>query len=170
MTQPDWEKYKREMSQNNELYSFEIESSGKALYEYGVLLIKNLLLLNGGALVALPAIASVLSEEAKSHVAGSAICFVTGLSLAMICGYFTHLNWLFQHSAYLELRDRRAKEISLKLFDPGLQDATEVQTDRNKKPPFARLIKWTFWIPHLTGVASLISLVVGCWRLLGVGV
>ncbi|PKP71225.1 MAG: hypothetical protein CVT82_03290 [Alphaproteobacteria bacterium HGW-Alphaproteobacteria-4] len=156
------------MSRNTELHSFEIESTGKALYEYGVLLIKNLLLLNGGALVALPAIATVLSEEVKQNVAGSAALFVTGLSLAMICGYFTHLNWLFQHSAYLELKNRRARKIGLICLGPELQNAAEVETDMAEKLPFERAIKWTFWVPHVTGIASLISLVLGCWLLLGV--
>jgi hypothetical protein len=92
--EPDWPAYNRELSRNAEFFRAEIESSSKGAFEYGTMLVRNLLYLNGGALVVLPAISSILPDELKNNVFTAASAFVVGLCLAVVCGYFAHLNWL----------------------------------------------------------------------------
>ena len=162
---PDWDRYEREVARNTEQFRSEIEESGKALFEYGVLLIKHLLLLNGGALVALPAIASVLPEDALANVPNSAFCFVVGLILAFVCGYFTHVNWVLQNSAHIELRNQRARELAYVYLGPDFQEHSKIESDRINKQPHKRSIWWTFSIAHVTGIASLLSLFLGCYQL-----
>jgi len=166
VSEENWEKFEIESAKNAEFFRSEIENTGKAAYEYGVLLVRNLLLLNGGALVALPAIASVLSDSAKLGVKDAAFFFVFGLALAMVCGYFTHVNWLLHHHAHLELRERRARLIALAYLGAEYQDAKVVEEEKKLGSPFARSIWWTFFIPHVTGIASLVALVVGAYKIL----
>ena len=55
----DWQGYEPARLRNNEFHSEYLKSYSERGYEYGVLVAKNFMLISGGALIALPALAKL---------------------------------------------------------------------------------------------------------------
>ena len=163
--EPDWIKYEEEHSKNVEFFRSHIENSTRAMFEYGVMIIKYLILLNGGALVALPAVAVMIGGEGKVLTISSATFYILGLVLAMICAYTSHLNWLFAASSFEELSNRRSKELTYTYLGEKYQSLTEVEQNREKGEPFWRSRQCTFYLTHLIGILSLACFSYGCFKL-----
>jgi len=95
-----WNKYRdqldklhSELSSHENIHGYNIFIQAMSLYskEYAQLIIKNLVLINGGALIALPAFVGLIDSIDKSNVVFSAVAYAFGLVLAVICALFAFL-------------------------------------------------------------------------------
>ena len=159
----DWEGYEEARRRIVEVHGEELRTYSARAYEYGVLSVKNFMLISGGALVALPALAQVTdsSEPRSTIIAG--FLFAFSLIMSLICTYVIHLNWVF-HQKYKELIVQRDNQLIMKHYLPD-HTFDEVPGEALNKLLKAKIsqIWWTWIIPHILGAVGLAAFLSGCW-------
>jgi hypothetical protein len=93
----DWDGYYVARQRNDDFHGEYLRSYSARAYEYGVLSVKQLTLISGGGLLAIPAIAAMAPDLSRAVAANIGLCFVCALLLSMICTYLIHLNWSKQY-------------------------------------------------------------------------
>ncbi|WP_120635919.1 hypothetical protein [Ruegeria sp. EL01] len=159
----DWPGYEAARQRNNDFHGEYLRSYSERGYEYGILAVKNFMLISGGALIALPALAKLSPdyEEKMAMLAGS--CFAFCLLASLACTYIIHLNWtLFYESQ--ELARSRDQHLIIKAYLPsrydGADESRDFQTEIEKKN---RKAWWAWIVPHVLGVISFTVFLLGCW-------
>lgn len=162
----DWEDFRAAIEENNEIFDPRIEAALEYQVQYGQLIIKNLILLSGGSLVALPAMSPLLPDVPASVFALAAIKMFSALMLFIVCAYAAHLNFSFFSHLLLFQKHRRAQEI---------EDARLDQILSNNPPPekalaaiagYRRKVGATMWIAHVSGIVGIAILGWGAFSLL----
>lgn len=136
-----------------------------AAFEYGLFCIKNLLLLNGAGLLALPGLAGLMSLSG-SDVVYSAASFVLGIAAAIAAAYA--VGWNYLQNALSRLNKKYSTDLEIYNIDIDNQDHLS-----NSRAPYDAAENWhnkmvevTFFFPHAAGICSGILFVVGCFMAL----
>ena len=138
---------------------------------FSTLLVSNLMLMNGGALLALPTLLdklTIANTASKSEIVYAMAEFVSGVISATICGYASYLNYgLLGTHRY---KQSYVDQLKLMYPDPKKLDETSsswlastLENYQQKMSKQERYIWFTFWIGNISGVLSLVFFVVGCF-------
>jgi hypothetical protein len=124
--------------------------------EYGVMGLRSLFLLNGGAIIAILTLIGTVLDEGQSNARLTPASFVPAFQafgmglvfavIAMLCGYF---NFQFHGQIYAGPAELAQNIIKLETWP---SDYTEQK---------GRWISWTLWIAVVCGVLSLAAFFVG---------
>jgi len=172
----DWLKYELGL---RELYEKRSLENRKLATEFSKLVVSNLVLINAGALIALPPISAFIgiqnsiSFSQKFYAVGiPAIFYVFGLLIGLLCALVTYFNFAYAHhaadaSCLRELADTR-KLYPWVVANPAYQKVMEEQStaqsatylDRDRK------IGTTYWLGHFSGWISLACFLFGSTWLL----
>ncbi|WP_372609916.1 hypothetical protein [Aquicoccus sp.] len=130
--------------------------------EYGLMLFKQLALLNGGALIAIAPLSQFLVGVEKQVFALAAVWFVSGPVLMIAGAYAAHLNLSLVASALEETRNSRLEDIhEILLNDKNPEDLPPFESSHKVR------ILLTFWASHLFGWLSVGSFCLGAYSLIG---
>jgi hypothetical protein len=161
----DWDGYYSARQRNDDFHGEYLRSYSARAYEYGVLSVKQLTLISGGGLLAIPATAAMAPELSRSVAANIGLCFVGALLFSMICTYLIHLNW----SKHYDLRELYREKDNNRLISSYLPSLKEKGEDEDEfKANIAkgeRFAWWTWILPHALGIIGFILFLLGCWFL-----
>ena len=160
----NYEIYRKEYETAQKYYETHIADKENKAFEYGTLVVKNAILVSGGGLLAIPAIAGLSTDlpvdTAEAATAG--FSFACALVLAIAGAYVIHINWTLNAAAWEKYWDDR-REYLHKFYEDG------TDPEQLGKIPqvvyFKRAILATFWLPHLLAAFYLILLGYGFLRL-----
>lgn len=132
-----------------------------AAFDYGVFCVKNLFIVNGAGLLALPGLAG-FAQIQESVIIGAAVCFVFGLMASLFAAYGIHINYLNNLSSLInkkyatdtEIYEIDTGELNCLLDQRRIYEAAEKFHDK--------IVKITFYGPHLFGLLSSILFILGC--------
>ncbi len=176
MTESPLERYIQQKSRWNDDYKVTVEPIENELQwsltgvrEYGLLLVKNMFLINAGALVAAPAYATAMKQkELLLGILWWPIClFIAGLIAGGLCGFFAYLN--FSRSAHhkIFMRSKETNRLNDLYFftaDPKIvKDRTIFDHDMENQ--IQNHAKWTgryHWLSISSGLLSFAFFVFGC--------
>lgn len=161
----DWEEYEKARIRNDQIHGEHLRAFSQRSYEYGALSVKNLTLISGGAIIAIPAIAGISPKLSAEVAAASGMWFVAALLLSVACTYVIHLNWSFNYDQRDAEYDRDHARI-VRAFLPSR--ANEYEDDKSyyrTARKFYRLAWWTYAIPHILGILGYLAFLGGCWTL-----
>lgn len=130
--------------------------------QYGIMIFRQLALLNGGALVAIAPIANMLQNPNVSVFGCAAGWFVAGLVAVMVASYSAHLNFSLLAGSLEDTRNKRVNE-AYKVIVCG-EEPNENEDDQEK---FKRSIWISFWASHLFGWVSVLAFCLGAFTLIG---
>jgi len=157
--------FEKQNEKNNSYYDRDIENYQNSMFEYGILALKNSIILNGGALITIPAYTTILSNFSNKTLNVSAIFFVAGLISSMLAMYMAHLNFSFLVDHTQWEKYRRRQELELIYFEKVLsaekspEDVDRLISRINMKTSF------TYWIAHFLGASGVICFAIGGYQL-----
>lgn len=159
----DYKRYIEEYEKAQVYFNSRISDREQKAFDYGTLVVRNSIFVSGGALLAIPTIAGLVSEIevniASAKIAG--FSFAISLLLAIIGSYVIHINWVFHVAAWEEYWERRQNFLREQYLEEGEHD-TEITESKTK---FDRWIVFTFWVPHVLAIIYLIFMGYGFFRL-----
>ena len=164
---PDWEGYDEKWKYTVEYYRVSIDGYRSSAFEYGILIVKNLFILNGGALVALPALASLDNFESFGSFYLCAALYVAGILLVMAASFVIHLNWAALEASEVESRDRSLRRMSLDYLGPEYQDEDVVKAETVAGIPKKKTINLYYYLGYIFGLSSFAAFVSSTYLLLG---
>ncbi len=159
----DWQGYEAARQRNNDFHGEYLRSYSECGYEYGILAVKNFMLISGGALVALPALAKLSPEYNEKMALLAGTCFAFCLLASLVCTYVIHLNWtlLYENQELARSRDQHS---IIKAYLPSRYESAEADRDfQGEIDKKNRKVWWTWLIPHVLGVISFAVFLLGCW-------
>lgn len=159
------EEYRRALVELDEGHNKWIETVSNRAFDYGVMAVKNVLFVSGGALLAIPAVVGLTDAFETRLAALAGLSFGVSVALSVLCIYIIHINWLSHyHVAFWEkqLAIKRVWEAHLpKQNWTGLsEDDLKRRIKRNTS-----MIGWTFVLPHVFGLFAFVSFAYGAFRL-----
>ncbi len=163
MQTDDWKGYDAARQRNNEFHGEYLRSFSERSYEYGVLAVKNFMLISGGALVALPALAKLSNDYNEKMAIYAGVCFAICLLTSLLCTYVIHLNWtlLFESQDLMHSRDQY--DIS-RTYLPSLHTDQDGGEDYQQKIDAKnRIIWWTWLLPHILGISGFAVFLLGSY-------
>ncbi len=159
----DWQGYEAARQRNNEFHSEYLRSFSDRSYEYGVLAVKNFMLISGGALIALPALAKLSNDYDENMAILAGACFAFGLLASLACTYVIHINWTLLYECQ-ELSHSRDQNSIVKAYLPSRYDESDDERDYQREiASKSKKIWWTWAIPHILGVLGFTVFLLGCW-------
>ena len=142
-----------------------INVTSQRAYDYGVLAIKNVLFVSGGALLAIPAIAGLSNKLDPTMAAGAGLLFAVAVGLSVLSIYVIHINWMSHFHLSLWNRQKQTKQ-AWDAYLPEYGWAGECDAVLQRKEKFhTRLINVTFFMPHVLGLAAFVFFALGCLKL-----
>lgn len=159
----NWEGYENARLRNNEIHGEYLRIYSQRAYEYGVLAVKNFMLISGGALIALPALAKMVPDYDQSVTVLAGACFAGSLLISLVCSYVIHLNWALLYDSQ-ELASERDMASITKAFLPSRHDLSTSPDQFVGRIEKKHRKVWLSWIiPHILGVAGFAVFLLGCW-------
>jgi len=119
----------------------------KIAQDFAKLALSSALVLNGGALLALPPLMQWLSHDGRTQVAGQAFWFLLGVISATIATMFAYTNWIWIKDEQNTQGTKRARELECDYL------RTDVGEDKRHKAAKDRL-KWLPRVVNGTAMAG----------------
>lgn len=148
-------------------WRFEVNGlkASERAYEYGLLVVKNALLVSGGGLFFVPTMTTLSEKVEINYAIYSGVCFAACVLITLLANYFIHINWLLHEQAWEKIFEIEKRSIRL-AFECNLQnDAVDQPIDERKLKRTGCWINLTFWIPHILSVLFLIGMSFGAYYL-----
>ncbi|WP_417727553.1 hypothetical protein [Roseovarius sp.] len=159
----DYETYRAEFDKEQAYYDNLVADTQNKAFDYGILVVKNAILVAGGGLLAIPAIVGLSKDvpidRAQAAVAG--IYFVSALLIAIFATYIIHLNWTLHSAAWEKHWENRA-EVLRKLH---IENVSPKELELGRQEPFKKRIAVSFYLPHFMAVIYLILIGLGFLKL-----
>ena len=143
----------------------------KIAADFGLLIVKSALVLNGGALLALPAYISAINAEPQADAEllyTSAACFIGGIILATLTAYCAYLNFL-SHAGIVESQS----ESEIIEIEEDYDITHQHRLAPHRKVSRDELQKWTgihtkianctVLLAQIFGLATYVLFIVGCY-------
>jgi hypothetical protein len=127
--------------------------------DYAKLIIRNLFLFNGGALLLVPTLFSSIDGIGVDSLIYATRCFIVGVICVGVAAYAAHLNFLYLATIFQNSLDHRLRSIS---STNDNHPEVGVSSLINLK-----IVSVSFLISHLAGLLSFISLFIGAWSIAG---
>lgn len=139
--------------------------------QFATILVANLMILNGGALLVFPAYINSIKDGSPFRpdmILSATTAFVAGIVLAAAAGYSAYINFnLHAQVRLLEMYIRRVEleeefdDVSFhRLSKYRAQSKSELRADKDKTNCW---IVVTFWAGNTFGIGSIVAFVVGCY-------
>lgn len=159
----DYDRYVEEYEKAHIYFNSRISDREQKAFEYGTLVVRNAILVSGGALLAIPTIAGLVSQIevniASAKVAG--FSFAASLLLAILGSYIIHVNWTLHVATWEEYWERRQK--FLLDYYVNSDEAKPEISEAGTKYDF--WLGVTFWVPHMLAIIYLVIMGYGFFRL-----
>ena len=159
----DYNRYIEEYEKAQVYFNSRISDREQKAFEYGTLVVRNAIFVSGGALLAIPTIAGLVSEIqvniASAKEAG--FSFAVSLLLAILGSYVIHVNWTLHVAAWEEHWERRQKFLRKQYLEESGRES-DITESRTGADPWITL---TFWVPHALAIFYLICMGYGFFRL-----
>jgi hypothetical protein len=157
------DRYEKEISENRYYFDADLQSHRDSMFEYGITSLKNLMLFNGGGLIALPAFEQLTPNTYNSSIKVTAGLFVVGLVLSIVSSYMAHLNFsaLYVHTDLQ--KHRRSQKIEEFYLKEIFSSNPSPEVTDEKIESLDLKIRVTFWLAHIAGILSLISFSTGAY-------
>ena len=162
-----WNAYRQAAIENKEYFEPYITNSSARAYEYGVLAVKSILYLNGGGLIALPTFFTVLGQNSEV-ISSVARAYFVGLVLSIIVVYLIHINWSQNFSLFENQKIKREMDIEDAYLGRYLERGVSYAEMCRRVGRDNKIIKFTYFGPHLLGIVALMSFIYGSWLALEV--
>ncbi|MGJ8625473.1 MAG: hypothetical protein ACSHXB_00825 [Sulfitobacter sp.] len=133
-----------------------LRSSDRA-YEYGVLVVKNAMLVSGGGLFFIPTMASLSKNISLEWAFASGMLFGACVLLTLIANYLIHLNWLFLEGSWEEIYEIEKIQARLAYSRPFQSDEQNLILRKEKLATANRRITLSFYGPHLIALVFVIA-------------
>ncbi|WP_289043641.1 hypothetical protein [uncultured Aliiroseovarius sp.] len=157
-----WDSFYHSEQRHRTTFNPMIDEFRNVASQYGMMIFRQLALLNGGALVAIAPIANMLENPEIAVFGRAAGWFVAGLVAVMIASYAAHLNFTLLSDSLEDTRNKRISR-SFRIFVEGDEpDANEIEESKHK-----RSIWISFWASHLFGWLSVLVFCLGAYTLIG---
>lgn len=127
----------------------------KIAAEFGKLGLSSLILVNGGALVAIPPLMQWLNDAAKNHVAPLATWFAVGLLFAGASVVTAYLNFSAMSAAFRSQAARRAHELDAWYTNASLEGHEQHARAARSASRYSTATTATAWIALILAVVSL---------------
>ena len=162
------EDFRRAQLETRDYYRSYLEPFSQRAYEYGQQAIKVLITLNGGAVALLPALAQLSPADVgiTARLYLPAAFFLMGLVFSLVVTYLAHLNFQYLFDVTENMRRRSEKELQVQFLGKELSEEA-VGILVRKIGIGDRLVKLTFWGPHVFGIGSLAAFCAGAILTLG---
>ena len=161
----DYDKYLREYEKADLYFSNQIADREQKAFEYGTIVVRNAVLISGGALLAIPAIAG-LSRDIPvklSEAATAGFLFASALIVSILGSYIIHINWTLHVQAWESFWEDRRKYLERTyLSDEPIEPSEIVPMLHLQKS-----ITLTFYLPHACAIAYLVLIILGFTKLYG---
>jgi len=161
----DFDAYRAAKKEIDEETREEITTASQRAYDYGVLAVKNVLLVSSGALLAIPAISGLSDRLEPAMAASAGLNFAIAIGLSVLCIYIIHVNWMSNFHLALWSKQKMIKQVWENYLPDSIWE-NESESLLNRKEKFhQRLILITFFLPHLFGLGAFVFFAFGCLKL-----
>ena len=132
-----------------------LKASDRA-YEYGVLVVKNALLISGGGLFFIPAMAGLNKSMEVANALLSGALFGSCVILVLFANYLIHWNWMLVEEAWVKIYEIEKVDIR-KAYGVGwsgdavFKEKTQLELDKTN-----RKVTALFYAPHFLAIAFVI--------------
>lgn len=159
----DYDRYIREFKEAQMYFDSKINDREGKAFDYGTLVVRNAILVSGGALLAIPTIAGLVSEIQVNVESAkiAAVLFSAALLLAILGAYLIHVNWTLHVAVWEEYWERRQKFLK----DIYLEDKQPDTAALREKTRYDFWVTLTFYLPHVLAFVYLIVLGCGLFHL-----
>lgn len=123
---------------------------------YGSTALQASYILNGGALAALPALLTSLTDAGREAIAWSAVPFILGITATAMSSLSAYLNFMWH--AEVRRHDANRTAAMLKRF---YQRTNDKDPDASQRQVLGRRITFTLYSGILAGVSALALFVIG---------
>ena len=149
--------YVEQFEESRLRFRADITNAEQKAFDYGVLVVKNSILISGAGLLSIPAIVGLSTDlnVDLSNAIYAAACFSAALLLSIVGAYVIHLNWMFHAAAHQKWWEERQRFL---LNDHFPKDGSQHANSAVHSNPYKRRIYVTFWLPHLLVILFLGSL------------
>ncbi len=150
------------IAEDKEIFDPMILQLRQETIEYGKLIYKSLLVLNGGALLLVPTLFQNIDGIPASTLLYAAKAFIVGLLCVGLSLYAAHLNFLYL-VRQLEVQKIERADYYRRRF---LECQTDAKTlNANREYDLVNTI--SFVAANFLGLISLVSLIIGSWTIAG---
>ncbi|MBR9778330.1 MAG: hypothetical protein GYB52_03200 [Rhodospirillales bacterium] len=156
MTEPLKELSEKEIYQNNEEFRKKIISSAHMFASEGI---KALMLLNGGALVALPAFKALSADVSVATLFPAVVCFVVGLTTALITTFLVYASLSTMGNSYRNVSRSWEQKLARKEANDKREIPQDTDAIRQHNASADRLDKLAIYIEVSASLMAVISLV-----------
>ena len=161
--EPDYRTYGEQFDKAEPYFQHHISGCENKAFEYGIIVVKNAILIAGGGLLAIPAILGLSGvqkiDQADASIAG--LSFASALIVAILGAYIVHINWTLHSAAWEKFwEERRQFFRDVYLEGKDWDAALEVEQASH----FKKSINVTFWVPHLFALIYLVLVGYGFYR------
>jgi hypothetical protein len=159
----DYQSYKNAYDDAARLFLAQISDRETKAFEYGVIVVRNAVLVSGGGLLAIPTIIGLSNDlPVDRQIASLAgLYFAMALFLCIATAYIIHINWTLHVAAWE--RDWADRQILLKKVYLDKTPIEKLPTEPAKH--YSRAIKFTFCLPHICALAYLVLIARGFFLL-----
>jgi hypothetical protein len=135
--------------------------------DFGKLGLQSLVLVNGGALVAVPPLMQWLSDTARLHIPADATWFVIGLLCAAVSIVVAYINFSSISATNSFYSVKRARELEAEYSARSLEkDATYTRATRYQQA-FSVATTATAWVALFLAIASPARFAIGVYEFIG---
>ncbi|WP_111732693.1 hypothetical protein [Roseovarius amoyensis] len=159
----DYKTFAEEYEKSQAFFQSQIANYENKAFEYGVIVVRNAVLISGGGLLAIPTIVGLASEVPVNMVDAIAagIAFSFALILSILGAYIVHINWMLHAEAWRKHWGIQA-EFLRKWY---LEDVPEEDLQIEQKQYFSGSVWMTFILPHVMAILFLLSVAYGFCKL-----
>jgi hypothetical protein len=140
-------------------------SAAEKSYQYGILVLKNAFLVAGGGLFFIPTMAGLSAELDLEYAFIAGIFFGIAVLIALIANYAIHLNWMKLERLWEVIYEMEKIDIRAAYQRPFRNDTDDRAELEQEQSTGSKWVTYTFWIPHISIVLYLGSIIFGAANL-----
>lgn len=134
-------------------------------YEYGVLVVKNALVVSGGGLFFLPAMVGLAAEINIEYAVHSGLFFGICVLLTLVANYLIHLNWMMLEQSLEHIYEIERILIRKSHSVAYATDENSLLKAQNSLDRTSWWVPVLFYIPHLLAALFVISFAAAAFNL-----
>jgi len=166
-----WEQRWKETQDVHQRINGQLTDLLKISADFGLLIVRSAIVLNGGALLALPAYFSAVKNAEllnSTELLTAAVWFIVGIILAILTSYCGYVN--FQANAHVLMAEREKEILEI---EEGYDTTHKHRLAKDRKftreywqkseEKGTKFVNWTLWLAQIFGFGSYIAFIVGSY-------
>lgn len=118
-------------------------------YEYGVMVVKNAMLVSGGGLFFIPTMAGLSANISIEWAFYSGMFYGLCVLLTLIANYLIHLNWLFLESSWEEIYEIEKIQLRMAYSRAFSTDEKMLEDRSSSLKKINKRVMILFYAPHV---------------------